>query len=261
VAFREDFIAADGFRIRYLEAGAGPPLVHLHGADGLHLTPAHDKLSRRSRVIVFEMPGFGLSPENTRTTTSSELGRTMAAAVAALGIDRFNLMGTSFGARAALWIALRQPSRVQALVLEAPAAIRPPGHRPPAGTPEEIARMIHAHPERFSYSSTADPAIQAKQRKLVDRLRGPDRNPDLEARMRELATPTLVLFGNLDRVMPPEMGRHYKALLPKCHLVFVYDAGHAISSDRPEAFVEVTEDFLERREAFVISRTNTVIHP
>ena len=57
------------------------------------------------------------------------------------------------------------------------------------------------------------------------------------------------------------MGRHYKALLPNAHLVFVYDAGHAISTERPEAFAEVTTDFLERHEAFIIRRTETVIHP
>jgi pimeloyl-ACP methyl ester carboxylesterase len=57
------------------------------------------------------------------------------------------------------------------------------------------------------------------------------------------------------------MGRVYKDLMPGCHLVFVYDAGHGISTDRPEAFAEVVVDFLERHEAFVISRTETVIHP
>ena len=79
--------------------------------------------------------------------------------------------------------------------------------------------------------------------------------------MRDLATPTLVLFGTLDRVMPPQMGREYKMLLPNCHLVFAYDAGHEISTDRPEAFADVVGDFLERQEAFVISRMETLIHP
>jgi pimeloyl-ACP methyl ester carboxylesterase len=79
--------------------------------------------------------------------------------------------------------------------------------------------------------------------------------------MRDLATPTLVLFGTLDRVIPPAMGREYKKLLPNCHLVFVYDAGHEIDTDRPEAFADVVDDFLERREAFVISRTETLINP
>ncbi|MFZ0019337.1 MAG: alpha/beta hydrolase [Acetobacteraceae bacterium] len=261
MAFSEGFVEADGFRIRYMQAGQGTPLVHLHGAGGMRMTRAHDLLSRRYRVIVFEMPGFGASTENTRTQTLSELASTMGSAVSALGIDRFNLMATSFGARVALLLTLQQQDRVQALILEAPAAIRPAGQRPPSGTPEEIAQLIFAHPERLGPLPPADPAVQAKQRALVGRLRGPDRDAELEARMKGLATPTLVVFGTLDRVMPPELGRCYKTLLPNCHLVFVYDAGHELSTDRPEAFAEVAEDFVERHEAFVISRTETVIHP
>jgi pimeloyl-ACP methyl ester carboxylesterase len=259
--FREGCIEADGFGIRFMEAGQGTPLVHLHGAGGLCVTRGHDLLSRHYRVIAFEMPGFGQSPANTRTETMGDLAATMSAAVTALGIDKFNLMGTSFGGKVALWLAAQQQKRVQALVLEAPAAIRPAGSEPPSGSPEEMARRLYAHPERLGPMPVADPAVQAKTRALVGRLRGPDRDSDLEARMRGIVTPTLILFGTLDRVIPSDMGRFYKELIPSCHLVFVYDAGHGISTDRPEAFAEVTGDFLERHEAFVISRTDTVIHP
>ncbi len=261
MAFSEGFVEADGFRIRFMEAGQGTPLVHLHGAGGMRLTPAHDLLSRHHRVIAFEMPGFGQSAANTRTERMCDLAATMGAAITALGIDSFNLMGTSFGGKVALWLTLQQPERVQALVLEAPAAIRPAGSTPPSGSPEEMARRLYAHPERLGPLPAVDPDVQAKTRALVLRLRGPDRDADLETRMRGLATPTLVLFGTLDGVIPPDMGRFYKELIPNCHLVFVYDAGHAISTERPEAFAEVTGDFLERHEAFVINRTNTVIHP
>jgi len=106
-----------------------------------------------------------------------------------------------------------------------------------------------------------DPAVAVQTEALVGRLRGAARDLELEGRMRNLAIPTLVVFGTLDRVIPPEMGRHYKALMPNCHLVFVYDAGHMIGTERPEAFAEVTLDFLERHEAFVVSRTETVIYP
>jgi pimeloyl-ACP methyl ester carboxylesterase len=260
-AFKEGHVEADGFRIRYMEAGRGAPLVHLPGAGGLRLTPGHDLLCQQFRVIAFEMPGFGLSPENARTQNMPELAATMAKAIEKLGIDSFNLMGTSFGGKTALWLAVQQSELVQALVLEAPAAIRPEGAAPPAGSPEEMARRLYAHPERVPPMPPPDPEVQAKTRKLVARLRGPDRDAELERRLRDLSTPTLVLFGTVDQVIPPEMGHLYKELMPNCHLVFVYDAGHAISTDRPEAFTEVVTDFLERHEAFVISRTPTVIHP
>ena len=204
--FSEGYVEADGFRIRYMEAGEGAPLVHLHGAGEPRLTPAHDLLSRHFRLVLFETPGFGQSPE---------LASMLARAIGNLGLDTFNLMGTSFGGTTALWLALQAPERVLALVLEAPAAIRQEG---------------------------ADDA-------------------DLERRLSGLATPTLVLFGTLDRVIAPAMGRVYKETMPNGHLVFVYDAGHEISTDRPEAFADVVIDFLERHEAFVISRTATVIHP
>ena len=260
-AFSEGFVEADGFHIRYLTAGEGPALVHLHGAGGLRLTPGHDLLSRQFRVIAFEMPGFGQSPENNRTRDMPELAATMGEAVAKLGIDSFNLMGTSFGGKTALWLALQQRERVLALVLEAPAAIRTAGGEPPSGSPEEMARRLYAHPERLPPMPPPDPAVQAKTRQLVSRLRGPDRDTDLERQLADLETPTLVLFGTADRIIAPDMRHIYKELMPNCHLVFVYDAGHAISADRPEAFTEVTADFLERHEAFVISRTETVIHP
>jgi len=260
-AFREGFVEADGFRIRYMEAGQGTPLVHLHGAGGLRLTPGHDLLSRQFRVIAFEMPGFGQSPENPRSQSMAEFAATMGRAVEKLGIDSFNLMGTSFGGKTALWLALQQREQVLALLLEAPAAIRPEGWAPPSGSPEEMTRSLYAHPERLAVIPARDAVVQAQARALVLRIRGPHRDADFERQLRDLATPTLVLFGTVDRVIPPEMGRIYKELMPNCHLVFVYDAGHAISTDRPEAFAEVAVDFLERHEAFVISRTPTVIHP
>lgn len=259
--FTEHFVEADGFRIRTMQAGEGTPLVHLHGAGGPGVTRGLELLSAQHRVIIFEMPGFGRSPENTRTADTEQMAATMAAAVANLGVDRFNLIGTSFGAKVALWLAIQHPERILGLVLESPAVIRPAGVVPPTGTPEAIARAIYAHPDRMPPLPTPDPVLAAKTRAIAMRLRGPDRDAPLEARMRDLTVPTLVLFGTHDQVMLPEMGRHYKEVLPNAHLVFVYDAGHAISSERPEAFAEVTLDFLERHEAFVINRTATVVHP
>ena len=184
-------------------AGQGAPLVHLRGASGA--SPAHDILARRFRVMTLETPDRGRSRE-----AASAIGR----AIEGLGLPEFSLMASAEASAAALWLALAEPERVRALVLESPTAI---GSEP--------------------------------------------RDAELERRLSEVTTPTLVLFGTADRQAAQDTGRVYTRLIPNSHLVFVYDAAAAIGRDRPEAFAEVVADFLERHEAFIISRTPTVIHP
>ncbi len=260
--FTEGYIEADGFRIRYQEAGQGEPLVSLHGAGGMRLSRSHALLAQQYRVIVFEVPGFGHSPANERSQSMPELARTMAQAATNLGLEHFNLMGNSFGGKLALWLAIEQPERVPALVLVAPAAIRPEGGGPPqALSPEERRARLYAHPERQAPEPPPDPAIVAQQQVLVQRLIGPARDEVLESRMPGLNIPVLVLFGTMDRMIPSEMGRHYCEKLPNCHLILVYDAGHAVDADRPEAFVSVVSDFLQHHEAFLVNRQSGLIHP
>lgn len=73
--------------------------------------------------------------------------------------------------------------------------------------------------------------------------------------------PTLVLFGTEDRLTPPELGRHYREILPNCQFVIVYDAAHAIYDDRPDAFAAIVADFLEHREQFVVRRESGLLYP
>lgn len=261
LVFIEGFVEADGFRIRYAEAGRGEPLVCFHGAGGMRVSRSHELLAEQHRVIVFEAPGFGTSPANERSASIQELARTMAEAVANLGFERFNLMGNSFGGRLALWLAVQYPERIQALVLAAPAAIRPEGGGRAAVAPEDRLGLLYAHPERQPPRPPPDPAIIAKQEALLARLASPPRDPELEGRLPDLNVPTLVLFGTLDRSIPPEMGRIYREHMPNCHLVLVYDAGHALDMDRPEAFASVVRDFLQRHEGFIVTAQSALINP
>jgi pimeloyl-ACP methyl ester carboxylesterase len=259
VTFAERFIRADGFEIRYLEAGDGPPFVCFHGAGGLRLSRAHEILAEGRRVIAFETPGFGASPANNRSTSLRDLAKTMLAAVEALGITRFSLWGTSFGGKLALHLAMDVPDRLDALVLAAPAAIRLDAG--PLPSPAELPALLHAHPERRPDTVPPSPEVDAKQRELVGRLIGPPRDADFEAAMRELDVATLVLFGTEDRLTPPELGRIYRELLPNCHFVIVYDAAHAIYDDRPEAFAAIVGDFIEHRAEFVVRRESGLLYP
>src|SRR3954447_21489364 len=120
-------------------------------------------------------------------------------------------MGTSFGGRLALWLAVQLPERIKSLILMSPAAIRPDA-RPADAPPPAQADSLVAHPERMPPRPPADPAVLAKQTALVMRLSGPPR-PEVEQAMQALDVPTLVLFGTSDVVIPPETGRVYRANL------------------------------------------------
>jgi pimeloyl-ACP methyl ester carboxylesterase len=260
--FVEGYVEADRFRIRYCEAGQGDALICLHGAGGLRLSPAHVLLAKHYRVIAFEVPGFGHSPVNERSQSLAELANTMAQAAMALGLERFDLMGNSFGGALALWLAVQYPERVQALVLVAPAAMRPETSAPPRSlSPEARMARLYAHPERQLPAPPMDPAMLQKQQALVQRVMGPPRDEALERRMTGLDLPVLVVFGTEDRMIPSDMGRLYCEKLPNCHLILVYDAGHSVDADRPEAFVSVVGDFLQRHDAFLVNRQSGLIHP
>jgi pimeloyl-ACP methyl ester carboxylesterase len=260
-AFAERYVDADGFHIRYMEAGSGQPLVALHGAGGLNLSRAHELLAERYHVIAIEVPGFGWSPANERSESYPDLAATIVRATRKLGLDRFNLWGVSFGGRLALWVAVAAPDLLQALVLEAPAAIVPEGSLPRDGvSPEELRRRLFAHPDRQPPMPPRDPGVVAKQRALLQRLRTPSR-AETEAELARLNVPTLVVFGTRDALIPPEMGRLYRDKMPNCHFVLVYDAGHEVGAERPEAFTSLVSDFLERREAFIVSERSSLLYP
>jgi len=260
--FVERAIEADGFQIRYLEAGQGEPLVWLHGGGGLHLSRAHDLLAEQFRVLAFEVPGFGTSPANGRSASYPALAATLAEAARQLDLERIHLWGTSFGGRLAVWLAAGAPSLLETLVLEAPGAIVPDHDWPPpaASSPAELRQRLYAHPERQPDRPPADPAVVDKQRALMARLPNPSR-AETEQALERIEVPTLVVFGTRDRVIPPTMGRVYREKMPNCHYVLVYDAGHEVGADRPQAFASLVSDFLVRREAFIVNQRSSLINP
>ena len=84
---------------------------------------------------------------------------------------------------------------------------------------------------------------------------------DMHAQLADINTPALVVFGTRDAVIPPETGRIYREKMPNCNYVLVFDAGHQVAADRPEAFTSLVGDFLERREAFIVSQKSSLLHP
>jgi pimeloyl-ACP methyl ester carboxylesterase len=88
-----------------------------------------------------------------------------------------------------------------------------------------------------------------------------DDGKETDRRLAELKCPVLALFGTKDPIAPPEHGDRYRALLPDCHLMFVYDAAHAIATERPEALGFIALEFFERRDLFLVNRDSGMAFP
>lgn len=116
------FVEVDGVRLHLVDRGSGPPVVLLHGNGGMvedwEASGLLDALARRHRVIAFDRPGFGHSarPRGTGWTVPAQAGLLLRA-LRQVGVRRPVLVGHSWGALAALWMALEDPSAVAGLVL------------------------------------------------------------------------------------------------------------------------------------------------
>lgn len=261
-AVKEDHVEVEGFHIRSWTSGPPRPVATVVMLEGQTwgLPMLRDALARKYRVIALELPGFGASPANARSRSVQELARTMTQAAAQLAPDNYTLIGTSFAANVALWQTLQAPDRMEALVLVAPTALLPTAGSVD-GTPEEMARRLFAHPEQARDFASVDPAMVAKEQALVQRLTGGKHDAEAERRLGEIACATLVLFGSEDKIVAPEAARIYRAQIPNSNIALVYDAGHLIEAERPEALVNAVSDYVELRETFIVGRLTGMINP
>ena len=258
VSFTESSVTVDGSAVRYLQAGAGETVVVLHGAHGLHINRTHELLAERVRVVALEIPGFGRSSQDEPAASFGGLALSVLRVIDALGIERFSLVGISFGAALAAWVATESPDRVDRLVLIGSPAIRTePAAVPEARTPDEVKALFFAHPDE--HELPYDPAVERNDSMLA-LLRSPD-NGELEERLSELQAPTLSVFGAEDVVTPLELGRRYVELMPEAFYAIVYDAGHAVDIERPEATAEIVGDFLDRGSEFAVEQASSLQLP
>lgn len=253
--FSEGHVEADGFSIRYLEAGHGIAVVMLDSSKW-GLSKFDEALAQQFHVVVLEPPGLGQSPANIKSRSVKELANTVAQAAAKIFKGPYTLIGTSFAANLALWQALHSPDMVEALVLISPTAILPVGD-PTAASPDQL----FAHPGVAQGLTPVAPDVIDKERTLVHRLQGTTHDTEAESRLGEIECPTLVVFGLKDRMVAPQAASIYREKIPNSNLSIVYDAGHAIAWERPEALAGVVADYVERRETFIVGRQSSVINP
>jgi len=260
--FSQSSIEIDGFPILYREAGQGDALVCLQNGE-LRLSRAHELMAQRRHFIAFETPGFSRSP--TEATAPKDLAHTIHAAISKIGIDHFSIMANSFADKLVLWMAIAEPQRVQAVVLLAPAAVRP-AERPAVGSNPEARAAMHPAANSTRLQRDAAPApfppeLAEKQEAPALDLGEPDRDDEFEVSLSKLETPVLALIGTHDPVISSATVKIYREKLRNFHLVMVYDAGAAMDAERPEAVAALVDDFLTRGGSFLVQNKSGIIYP
>ncbi len=272
-------MAADNMSLQYTESGDGDAVVLLDWTPWESRVLA-DSLATSYHVVSIDPPWFD---KLTMSGTESGLNWAypgpddVAAAVARVaeagGLPGlisltpgrpYALVGVSLGADAALRLALLRPQSVSTLVLVSPTCVAPSAAGP-WHTPELAANAMLAHPHGFNlaYSGAESPRPSPERTALLSSLaeRWRATEVDVSQQLPELACATLVVFGQEDRLVSREAGGIWKAEAPNCSLSYVYDAGHAIAVDRPDALTNVVLDFVERRETFIVENRPSVINP
>ena len=274
---RDREVVLNGSRVHYLTAGDGPPLVLLHGLgdsarDWQWVMPA---LARRSRVVAPDFPGFGDSDRPRAAYSPGFFAEFVAGFLEALHIPSAVVAGNSLGGLAALRFALVDPARVPALVLVDGAGLGRrvnPGMRvlslPGLGEPATAfartrpgralrlwgrTRSLFAHHRRAPAGWIADQDRLSRRpdfpRNTLEVLRavvGPSGQREvLRERLPELPMPTLIVWGERDRVIPLAHGRDAVGRLRRGRLAVIPDCGHVPQIERPDLFLEALGSFLD----------------
>lgn len=253
-----------GERIAYLAGGAGEPLVLLHGfgANKDHWTLIARQLTRSWRVIAPDIPGFGDSSRVPQANygLEAQLAR-LETFVDALGLTRFHLGGNSMGGYLAAHFAARHPDRVKSLSLLAPAGVMsaPPSELQTAiaagdnpllvgdgAAFERLSALCFVKapplPARFKQVLAARAVAEApfNAKLFADLFADP---LALEQALAGLAVPTLVLWGDGDRVLHPAGLEILRKVIPAAECVLMRDMGHVPMVEGPAEVTAALQRF------------------
>jgi pimeloyl-ACP methyl ester carboxylesterase len=284
-----EHVALGAFRVAYRDVGPrhAPTLLLVHGLGSSSLCWLHDvpTLARDFRVIVVDLPGFGESDKPRYAYTLEFWRGRLLRLLDHLGVRSATVIGHSMGAQLAIGIALEAPTRVDALVLAAPAGIErfSPLQRAMlqrSVSPAWVRRQSHGDLRtHLGLAFHGWPQEAERLLELRRRLRGPELDGYAHAfvagvramldepvhdRLAELRAPTLVVFGAEDRLVPnrwlhpnlttADLLRGAARTIPDAEALLIPNAGHLVQFERPDAFDAAVLDFLARRLPRVVSK-------
>lgn len=239
-------IVVDGVRVVYLEGGSGEPLLLMHGFGGekdsfvrvaRYLTPHY-------RVILPDVPGFGESDKRTDIGYSvDEIVERMHRFAAALGAQKLSIGGNSMGGLLAAAYTAKHPGEVKTLWMlsagpkngvpksDLTLALEAQGGSLAPKTVEDFEQMLQyvvAKPPPMprpllQLLAARALANQALQQRILEQIMA---SPPIEARVPGMPTPTLITWGEHDRVAHPAGAQALHQLLPRSVVRMIPGTGH-----------------------------------
>jgi len=272
------WVRVQGRPMNIVDIGEGPPLLFVHGLSGCWQNWLENipHFARDHRVIAVDLPGFGESPMPAQEISMSGYARALDALLDELEIDAVRFVGSSMGGFVGAELALTVPTRIERLVLVSAAGLslekirtqRQSGirHRAEnaaffyfgwlASQTELVTRrararewlllLVAAHPRRLP------PALVHEQVKGSGK---PGFMPALDAmlhyplrdRLAEIACPTLIIWGDKDRLVPVKDADEFERLIDDSRKVIYADTGHTPMFERPARFNADVHAFLQEQ--------------
>jgi pimeloyl-ACP methyl ester carboxylesterase len=270
------WVLVDGQPVNVIELGEGPPLLFIHGLSGSwpnwleQLAP----FARERRVVTLDLPGFGHSPMPGEQITISGYARLLDGLLGELGIDAAAVVGNSMGGFIGAELAIAYPQRVERLVLVSAAGLSTYGDpRPTRALPlmrrgeqaiaataawlasksDTVARrprlrqlllgFVTAHPSRLPAALAAEQLRGAGKPGFLQGLQAVIEY-DVRERLPEIACPTLIVWGERDRLISVADADVFEQLIGDSRKVVFADTGHMSMLERPDEFNALLREFL-----------------
>jgi pimeloyl-ACP methyl ester carboxylesterase len=251
----------DRVPLRVLVKGAGPPAVFFDGPWGLTWGAFLDSLAERFTVYAPEHPGTTEGQPDTVQQIDSlwDLVLCYDEMLDRLGLAEAALVGHSFGGMIACEVAASRPSRARSLVLIDPIGlwrndvpvtnwmtqVAPPDlpkyvFHDPAGPAARALFSLPEDPEQAAVAKTRLTWAMGSSGKFIWPI--PDKG--LKKRIHRVQSPSLLVWGQGDRLVPLAYADEFARRLPRARVEIVKDAGHAPHLEQPQATAELARAFL-----------------
>jgi pimeloyl-ACP methyl ester carboxylesterase len=249
-----------GTEIRVTRGGSGAPLLFLPDAHiGAAWLPFHDWLAERHEVILPEHPGYGGGDAPPWLDRIDDLAYFYLDLLGQLDLRRVHLIGAALGGWIAAELATRNTSRLASLTLIDPWGLRLAGVTgidPFVTNDEQALRDLFADPKNADAAIARVLAPEAedallKGKMVTAKLAWQPRlhDPNLAKWLHRIEVPTLIAWGQEDRLLPLAFGAAWQHTIPGALLVVLQGAGHLPHVETPGNLAGAITDFIAQQRA------------